>query len=62
MAEAGKGKLALAGPALASLDQLGLARVNIRDAKFEPTGPMLGPKSGPAGLLRGMNAMLPGSE
>ena len=32
-----------------------------RDVKFEPTGPALGPKSCPAGLLRGMNAMLPGS-
>ena len=26
------------------------------DVKFEPTGPALGPKSGPAGLLHGLNA------
>ena len=27
-----------------------------RDAKFEPTGPALGQKSGPANLLHGLNA------
>ena len=36
-------------------------KLGIRDVKFEPTVPALGPKSGPSGLLRGMNVMLPGS-
>ena len=30
--------------------------VCIRDVKFQATGPSLGPKSGPAGLLHGLNA------
>ena len=35
--------------------------VGSRDVNFEPAGPGPGPKSGPAGLLRGLRAMLPGS-
>ena len=31
-------------------------RGRTRCVKFEPTGPALGPKSGPAGLLHGLNA------
>ena len=41
--------------------QLHLSIVPTRHVKFGPTDPALGPKPGPAGLLRGMNAMLRGS-
>ena len=33
-----------------------------RDVKFEPTDPALSSKSGPAGVLRDLSAVLPGSE
>ena len=34
---------------------LPLESIPTGDIKFEPTGPVLGPKSGPAGLLHGLN-------
>ena len=30
--------------------------IGTRDVKFQPTGPALGPKSGPTGLLHGLHA------
>ena len=32
-----------------------ITAVRTSDVKFEPTGPALGPKSGPAGLLHDLN-------
>ena len=62
MARAGIINVSFPKPCLhGSAAQLHLSIVPTRHVKFGPTDPALGPKPGPAGLLRGKNAMLRGS-